>query len=283
MQNRVIGTFTGTTGTAGSWSGKLSNFSPNSLILKITDLTGSGNALSESDLSHMNISVQFKNRLGKNAVILNNVPMDVLAKLSDFEGGFSCNSADDTGAFKIAIGKIVLTGMDEISVAISYDSSAPSFSCLVYALDEYVGKETINIYEYAVGASGMQLTFPNAIVGYMAVSSPSASVNVRTADYFDDNLITEAEIVANGAVLGQAENFDNFGPFWADKSGYSQLLGVTCGSSNERVLVREWFYDTMRIGVAQSETKSLTDYASEIRDTDPEKYKCLAYIFNLSR
>ena len=281
MQTRNIGSFTGTTGTAGSWTGKLTNFSPNDLVLAITDTTASPSPISEADLAEMKISIQFKNRLGKNAVIMNNVPLDVVAKLSDYEGGFSCNSADSTGAFKIGLGKIVLTGQDEIAVTIDYTSSAPSFSACVYALDQYVGKEVINIYEYAVGSSGMQLTFPNALVGYMAIATPSASVNVRTSDFFDDNLITELEVVANGATLGQAENFDNFGPFWADKSGYSQLLGVTCGSSNERVLVREWFYDANRIGVAQSETKSLTEYANDIKATDSEKYKCLTYIFGL--
>ena len=248
MQTRGIGSFTHTTASPSSFSGKLTNFSPNSLIVSISKSSG---ALTDAELGKFTMSVQFKNRLGKNAVILNNVPLDVIAKMSDYEGGFSCNSTDIRGAFRIGLGKIILTGQDEISVTINCGSDAPTCTGLVYGVDESVGKEIINIYEYASGVAGMQLTFPNALIGFMDIASPSEALNVRTSDYFDDNLITELEIVCNGACLGNAENFDNFGKFWEDKSGYSQQLGVTCGSANERVLVREWFYDVNRIGVSQ--------------------------------
>jgi len=277
MQTRGIGTYSFTTGAVAYFNGKLTNFSPNSIVLAFTKDV----AITDADMAKITCSIQFKNRLGKNAVIMNNVPVSVIAKMSDYEGGFSINSSDKKGAFKIPIGKIVLTGQDEISVSLAFASDCPTIAFECYAIDEVIGKETINIYEYAEGSSGQQLTFPNALVGYMAISNPSNSVNVRTSDYFDDNLITESEIVNNGAVLGQAEDFDDFGCFWADKSGYSQMLGVTCGSSNEQVLVREWFYDSNRIGVAQAETKSLETYAKEIRDTDVEKYRCLTYIFGM--
>ena len=282
MQTRSI--FSGSTvaSTAKSFYGKLSNFNPNSIIFYIKTTTASTH-IEDSDLSSAIVSIQFKNRLGKNAVIINNVPLLMVAKLSDFIGGWSVNGTDVSGAFRLPIGKVILTGMDEINVTVSFDGTvAKAFDVECYALDEYVGKETINIYEYASGTAGQQLTFPNAIACFMDISSPSGATQIRTNDYFDNNLISEIEVVSNGACLGRAENWDSFGQVWADKSGYSQLLGITCGSSNEKVLALEWFYDATRIGVSQSETMSLETYADDIKENDSEKYKCLAYIYGLN-
>lgn len=281
MQTRQI--FSGSTvaSTSANFYGKLSNFNPNSIVFYLKTTTAS-TVLQDSDLASAVVSIQFKNRLGKNAVILNNVPLLEIAKLSDFIGGFSINATDVSGAFRLPIGKVILTGQDEINVTVTFDGTvAKAFDIECYGLDEAVGKETINIYEYAIGSAGQQLTFPNAIACFMDIASPSGAVQVRTNDYFDNNLISEIEIVSNGAVLGRSENWDSFGQVWADKSGYSQLLGITCGSSNEKVLCCEWFYDPIRIGVSQSETLSLETYAKEIKDTNEDKYKCLAYLYGL--
>ena len=230
-----------------SVNGKLTNFSLDNLIFAVTaSASASPSAVSDADLAKMVVRVQLKNSKGANAIIINSVPLNILARYSDYIAGWGSNDSDKFGGIAVPVGNIVVDG-DEGSATQTYQQ--------VDALAVYLAL-----------AEG---------------STPSDSNSIAVNDFYGRNIITELESMALGAALARSGDFDDFGPVWADDTGLSQNMSFKASSDNEMFLVVRRFFDIQRMGLGQQSVIDFTNLLQDIQRTNPDKYKILQYTAKL--
>ena len=265
-----------------SFNGKLTNFSVDTLVFTLSGAS----AVSADDLAKVIVRVQLKNSRGSNAICVNSVPAGLLAKYSDFVGGWGINSTDKYGAFGVDLGNVVLEGDDELDVTVSGVGLSQAYSLSVFGFDTKVGAEVVKLYDY-VSASATQ-TYQQVDASAVFISLPSGSVasdsvSIAVNDFFGRNLITENEAVGLGAVMAQSGDCDNFGPVWIDDTGLTQNMSFVAGSDSEEYLVIRRFFDVNRIGMGQQSVINFADYLSYIKSNNSTKYRCLAYANKLDK
>lgn len=268
-----------------SVNGKLTNFSLDNLIFAVTaSASSSPSAVSDSDLAKMVVRVQLKNSKGANAIIINSVPLNILARYSDYIAGWGSNDADKFGGIAVPVGNIVVDGDDEIDVTISGTGLSQEYTVSVFGYDYLVGPEKILLFDFVDASATQTYQQVDALAVYLALaegSTPSDSNSIAVNDFYGRNIITELESMALGAALARSGDFDDFGPVWADDTGLSQNMSFKASSDNEMFLVVRRFFDIQRMGLGQQSVIDFTNLLQDIQRTNPDKYKILQYTAKL--
>ena len=263
-----------------SENGKITNFSCDCLFLTLSGAA----AVAAADLGRIVVRVQFKNSKGNNAIVVNSVPLIILAKYSDYIGGWGENSSDKYGSVMIPVGNICLEGDDELDITISGTGLSQAYSLAVFGWDTYIGAEKVLMYDYVAASASQTYQQVDALAVYMALgdlSIPSDSVTIAVSDYFGRNIITENEAIGIGAALARSGDWDDFGCVWSDDTGLSQDMSFKAGSSSELFLIIRRFFDSSRLGVGQKSVIDYADYLKYIKQHNPVKYQCLQYAAKL--
>ena len=280
VRNAFIAEFAAT--NAFSMNGKLTNFSCDSLNFAISGAS----AVTLADLAEMIVRVQLKNSKGSNAIIINSVPLSLLAKYSDSIQGWGVNSEDKYGAISIPVGNIVLEGDDELDITISGSGLSQAYTVSVFGYDYKTGAERILLYDYVDASATQVYQQVDALAVYVSIAEgtvPSDTSSIAVNDYFGRNIITEGEAIALGTAMSQSGDWDNFGLVWSDDTGLSQDMSFKASTDDEEFLVIRQFFDVNRIGMGQQSVIDFADYLSFIKRTNPTKYKCLQYVAKLNK
>lgn len=268
--------FSGSYSAATNFYGKVQNFSLDSVIIYIKKAS---TAITESDLEKITVNGSLKNSKGDNVILINNIPLSLLADYSDYKGGWSANSVDNSGAIKLDLGNIILEGNDEVNLSFSCATPGEATTLYVFGYDSFIGPEQIITYDHVIAQATQHYTFNDVIDVFAKIASPSESAMIAVDDFYGRNQIAETEVVALGAAQGRAENFDNFGVVFHDETGLTQSVGITTGSANERLLVQKRFFDETRIGNAQKSYIDAAALLNHIKQNNSNKYRCLMALF----
>lgn len=253
-------------------SARLTNFNPDHLVFCATGAS----ALTKADLDKIVVSINFKSAVGGSIAVANNLPLRMIADFSDYVSGFGLLGSDTVGAFALDIGKYILKANDELTFEISTTGTLSVAIALdVFAMDSKIGKEKLLSYTYIEASATQAYQNANVIDVYARIPSADDSTYMTVDDNFGSTNISELAVVAIGASLGHSEDWDSFGVVWTDDTGMAQNVTVRAGSSNEKLLVVKWNFDTNRIGYEATEKANVQTFAQSIKDSDPSKYKCL--------
>lgn len=257
-------------------SARLTNFSPNLICFKISG----SSAVTKDDLRKILISTNFKNSVGSGVAITNNCPLDMLADLTDYELGFGLLGDDKTVAIALPVGKYVLKSDDEITFNISTEGTlSQGLSLYMFAVDNFIGKEQMLNYKFVKCSATQVYQEPNVLSVYGQFTNPSDTIFMTVSDFFGSNNISESACATMGAILGHAEDYDNFGVVFHDRTGLSQNISVRSGSDNERLLMKCWVFDEKRLGYAVDSMNDVSLLANSIKNNDAVKYKCVSYFY----
>ncbi len=264
-----------------SHNGKITNFSCDSIDFSLSAAA----ALTLVDFDKIIVRVQLKNSKGSNAIIVNSVPLGLLARYSDYIQGWGINSEDKYGAISIPVGNIILEGDDELDISLSGSGLSQAMAVSVFGYDYKVGPEMIFLYDYVdasatqvyqqVDAAAVFVALPDGVV-------PSDTNSIAVNDYFGRNIVTENEAICLGAASAQSGDWDNFGLVWSDDTGFTQDMSFKASSDNEDFLVLRRFFDVNRLGMGQQSVINKADYLAFVKRTNATKYKCLQYAAKLS-
>lgn len=265
-----------------NFNGKITNFSCDSLVFTLSGAA----AVSDADLSKIVIRAQLKNSKGSNAIVINSVPARILAKLSDYLGGWGVNGSDKYGAFAVDLGNIVLEGDDELDVIVNGTGLSQAYDLSVFGYDTKIGAEKIYLYDFVKGSPTQTYQQVDAMAAYLSLPDDqvaSDSNSIAVTDYFGRNIITENEAVGLGAVMAQSGDCDNFGLIWSDDTGLTQDMSFKVAAEGEDFLVVRRFFDINRLGMGQQGVIDFSDYLAFIQRTNSVKYRCLQYAAKLDQ
>lgn len=279
------------TDTSFTFNGKITNFSIDKLFINIWR-----NPLKVDDLRKIFVTAQLKNSKGNNAIIINSVPLFLLAKLSDYKSGFGIAVDGDLAYWQsiaVDLGNIVLEGDDELDVVITGSGlSSPTSSSdkiegdlVVFGYDNVIGAEQIICYEYVQGSATQTYQQTNASEVYLNLSigtsegshAPSNANVIAVNDFFGRNTITEIEATTIASVQAQSGDLVYFGLVWTDSTGLTQDMSFKVPVAGEEFLVVKRWFDVSRLGMGQQSVIDYADYIEHVQRTDSNKYKCLQY------
>lgn len=262
-------------------NGKLTNFSLDTIVFSVTaSASSSPAAISDADLAKIIVRVQLKNSKGSNAIIINSVPLNILARYSDYIAGWGTNSTDKFGGIAVPVGNIVVDGDDEIDVTLSGSALTQELTVSVFGYDYLVGPEKILLFDFVDASATQTYQQVDALAVYMALSEgavPSSANSIAVNDFYGRNIITELESMALGASMARSGDYDDFGPIWCDDTGLSQNMSFKASSDSEMFLVIRRFFDIQRLGMGQQSVIDFTNLLSDIQRSNPDKYKMLQY------
>ena len=148
--------FSGSYSAATNFYGKVQNFSLDSVIIYIKKAS---TAITESDLEKITVNGSLKNSKGDNVILINNIPLSLLADYSDYKGGWSANSVDNSGAIKLDLGNIILEGNDEVNLSFSCATPGEATTLYVFGYDSFIGPEQIITYDHVIAQATQHYTF----------------------------------------------------------------------------------------------------------------------------
>lgn len=258
-----------------SVNGKITNFSCDKLVFAFS----ASGAVTGDDLAKVICRVQLKNSKGANAICVNSVPAKILAKLSDFMGGWGVNADDKYGAFAVDLGNVVLEGDDELDIVVTAEGLSQAYALTVFGVDQIVGAERIMLYDFIDASATQTYQQVDACSVYLSLadSAVPSSKSISVNDYFGRNIITQNEAIATGAVMAHSGDVDNFGPIWMDSTGLTQDMSFKASDDAEEYLVVRRFFDSSRIGMGQQSVIDFANYLAYIKRVNPSKYQCLEY------
>lgn len=259
-----------------SGSARLTNFNPDRLIFAVKG----ENAITKADLKKIVLTLNFKNSVGSGLAITNNLPLDIVANMTDYLYGFGLLGNDKTACFALDLGKYVLRADDEITLSIaSVEALSQPVSIYIKAMDSFVGKEQLLTYKYVKASATQAYQETNILDVFAQITDASDNVYVTIDDFYGSNNISELAICAIGSALGSAEDYDGFGVVFHDRTGLAQPVTVRAGSSNEEFLFKVWNFDLNRVGFESSDVASVALFAQSISDGNPVKSECLKYYY----
>lgn len=263
-------------GTTPAGAARLTNFNPDKILIVVS----SASAITKAELAKLLLSMNFKNSVGSGIAMAANLPFDVIANMNDYLYGFGLLGSETTVAFVLDIGKYCLRSDDEITFNVATGTTLTNAaSVVIKALDTKIAKEQLVSYKYVSASASQAYQVADVMAVYGQIASPSDNVFITTDDFFGSNNISELAVVAIGAALGQAEDFDNFGLIWSDDTGLTQPVTVRAGSANEQFLFKCWNFEPNRLGYERVEFNSAKMLGADIAKANPSKAKCLKYFY----
>lgn len=248
--------------------------------------TSTTGAITDAFLRASKLSITLNVSKGENAIISNNIPLIHFAKISDYEGGFG-DFSGDTIAFKVDLGNIIVSGDDILNVNIEFGTPAASINYTIFTNDTVAGAEKIYQYQLTTLAQGSPNNFPNAVKAFLLFSANNPSVSdsnkISVSDYTGSYMVSEIESLTLASVQGLAEQWQDLGLLFIDKTGFTQNITISGAGNNEVAVIRKWYLNPYRTENFQKSYLSNEAYAKDIAQTQPEKAKILLSYYKNAR
>jgi len=259
----------GFTGTTFEQTGTLTSYSPDGILLYLNGLE------TDADLAKIRLNAVFKNEMGKDETIFNNVPLLMLKKLSDFKGGDASPATEQQSAMYISIGNYILAGDDQMIVTISASGLSASLTGEIVACDDLRYSEMMICYDYVKGIDSQAFNFRGVKEILMSSADETTIRHKMTVTGFYG---TEQEdglyILAKGSALGRVEKWNGFGPLWSDATGLTQDVEFGTFTGQEYLIVREAFHSE-RSARYQKQVNDSDRLLQHYASADVERYKVL--------
>lgn len=251
--------------------------------------TATNGAITDAFLRSSYVSIQLNVSKGQNAVVSNNIPLIYFAKLSDYAGGFGDFDNSDIIAFKIDLGMICVRSQDVLSVNVNFGTPTADISYTIFTENNLSTSEKIYEYQMTSLPSGTPTNFDNVLEAYLffAIDNPtiSDSNKISVSDKNGSYMISEVEAVSEGAITGKAEQWQDLGLLFTDKTKFTQAITLSGAGNNEVAIMRKWYFNPYRVENYKQATNDNKAYAAELAKNEPQKYLmlCKYYGVNLNR
>lgn len=230
-----------------------------------------------AELAKCTATVTLKSMIGRDEVLGNSLPLDLIARMSNFKAGYDLPEEVTGGlsAFHLPLGNIILSGDDELILSVkTTENLIASKVTKVFISDTIAGVEQILKYDYIPAASGVNHMAKNCRELYLYSDGEESSENeITVTDSFGTEVVPCLGVVTQGAVLGRSETWIDFGVAWRNRFGLPDNINFTSATSQEFLAVCEVFQKDRKI----RNQAPRQDYAKMVQviKTNPEMYNIL--------
>ncbi|MFW6015806.1 MAG: hypothetical protein ACOCRK_05165 [bacterium] len=187
----------------------------------------SSSITSIDDLDDLKLSAILQKN-GQRPMILNNCRLSDLFKIGDYQGALKF-SADQKNSTFINLGRINLSGAEQLTLQLDNESELTDLEVKIAVLDILQSNERITTFE-SITAGGDNQSLDD-VKSIFCTSEFSGNATVKVAG--ENHIITYSDALETVQVLGQIETrLDHFGLIWANNRQSTSNVSAVLPSGN---------------------------------------------------
>ena len=231
----------------------------------------------------LNVNLRTGSGNGKNALLVDRVPLFLLLEHSDFVGGvdatltemqagkeWRCSGYLDIGYFEVG-------DNDSLDIQL-YCKNNPEISSKVYLSSDLRHIQDVNVKTYSCTApTGSSQTFDNVLQAFITTDT-ELNDTISTTDQMNNEVINIESCIALSNAVGRFEKFKRYGQFYEDVYGLGQTLTMSVPTTNadtQILLVKYDFNLNLQVNGTADFKTSRRALLTQIASKQPDKFRFL--------